>query len=194
MFLCQALLSFLSALLLDATVSLDAPYHQQFPGGGHFWLSHQVHLLLYLLAIRCNIFSSFSTGPIAHPSYQSCMIFHGRARKSLSFLLCCNMISRVTKDRSLGCNVFPSLIKQHSVCWLAIISLQGHGYIASRIGKEHISILAIELCSETLSVPFEHQNLASTLNSWLLAIFYLKINSLTEISHAPCKQALNGSS
>ena len=47
------------------------------------------------------------------------------------------------------------------VCLLTIIFSQGPGYAASRIGKEHISIIANELFSETLSVSSEHQDLVS---------------------------------
>lgn len=54
-------------------------------------------------------------GPHWPPSHQSSIIFHGRARRSLSFLLCCNMTSWNLKDKTLGCNVFPSLIKHLSV-------------------------------------------------------------------------------
>lgn len=54
-------------------------------------------------------------GPQWPPSHQSCITIHGRARRSLSFLLCCNMTSWNLKDKILGCNVFPSLIKHLSV-------------------------------------------------------------------------------
>lgn len=96
------------------------------------------------------------------------------------------------KSGTLGSQCFPQL-NQFSACLLTVISSQGPVYIASRMEKERISIIAIELCSETLCVPFQHQDLVSTLNSWQLAITYLGISSLTKIGQAPCKQTLSGS-
>lgn len=159
----------------------------------HVSSSFSIVTAVTVLATPCSIFSSFSSGPTEPPSHQRFMIFQRRDRKSLSFLSCCNMTSWVTEVESLDCSVFPNLIKQSSACCFTIISSQGPVYTASRIEKERISIIDDELCSEKLCVPCEHQDLVSTLKSWQLATTYLRINSLTKISQASCKQTFSGS-